>query len=264
MPLLVMAQEARWITGKGMVVAANISPEKAKQQALERARQNALEQMEIGIESQIQMIRGENKEQIFDNFIEFSRSTVRGKIVEEKIVKWNNYFLEDGTPVYEVTLQAKVVSELGKPDPGFQLRLQLNQTTYRDGEEMVITVRSTRDAYLYIFNWLEGDTVVMLFPNPYFQDNFLPADSLFVFPPPDMQHLLALEVNLPSNRTETQELIMAVAVRKKIRFPAAISNSSGLAYLPTLRSALLELNKWLLNFKLSERVENAQLYRIVK
>ena len=184
-----------------------------------------------------------------------------GKIVDEDTLKWNNTFLPDGTPVYEVTIRARAVSELGKPDLTFQLNLQLNESTYRNKEEMIITAQPTKDCYLSIFNLIAGDTLIQLFPNQLFQDNFIKADSLFIFPP----HSIALEVHTPAGKDESSESIIAVATHKNIPFSKGkIEQPGGLGFVPTLQSALIELNRWLLLFEPAKRVEESLLYRVVK
>jgi len=259
-----IAQEIHWITGVGSAAAVNITVDEARKLAIERARVNALQQLELDVESRIQYLKAENGKQLLSSFIQLNRTAVRGRIVQEDTLDWKKYFTGD-IPVYEVKLRVKAISELGRPDPEFVLQLNLNQTSFRSGEEMIITVRSTRDCYLYLFNLIQGDSIIRIFPNSFFKNNFLPADSVFVFPPPDLQKLFALEIRNESQKAGDEELILAVATRRKIPFSLNKTlKSESSQYVPTLKSELLDLNKWLLNFKLDEFTETVKSFRVLK
>ncbi len=258
----VLPQTSRWVIGIGKAAAVNISVNKARKLALERARINALQKIELAVESRIQFLRAENGKQLLSSFIQLNRTAVRGRIVREDTLEWKKYFSGD-IPVYEVKLRVIAVPELGRPDPGFLLQLNLNQTSFRSGEEMTITVRSTRDCYLYLFNLIQGDTIIQIFPNALFKDNFLHADSLFIFPPSNLRKFIGLEVKIAPGQSEVEEVILAVATRKKIPFTSNKSpESTSSAYIATLKSALFDLNKWLLQFRVNEFTEALQMYRV--
>ncbi len=258
----VFSQTNRWVIGIGKAAAVNIPVNEARKLALERARINALQKIELAVESRIQFLRAENGKQLLSSFIQLNRTAVRGRIVREDTLEWKKYFSGD-IPVYEVKLRVIAVPELGRPDPGFLLQLNLNQTSFRSGEEMTITVRSTRDCYLYLFNLIQGDTIIQIFPNALFKDNFLHADSLFIFPPSNLRKFIGLEVKIAPGQSEVEEVILAVATRKKIPFTSNKSpESTSSAYIATLKSALFDLNKWLLQFRVNEFTEALQMYRV--
>jgi hypothetical protein len=252
-------------TGAGRAVAANITPEEAKERARKAARLDALSQLGVSIQSEAFQFKGETSRGVFDDFVQLNRSSVHAKIIEERILKLDKGFSEDGLPFYQITMRVKAILETGLPDPTFLVKLHLNQEIYRAGDAMFITVKPTKDCYLYLFNLITADTLVMLFPNKLFPNNFIGADSVFVFPPKDYWHMMELETELPKDQDETAELIMVIAIRQNVPFlEGELDNTQGFAYIPTRRSAFLQLNRWLVQMPLSERTQTSQLYRIVR
>lgn len=261
---LLVAQEGKWLTGEARVVVSNITVEEARRKAVELARLNALEKMQVFIQAQQHLLRSDSPDEKLDAFVESIRSTVKARIVAEDTLQWEQSFTADGLPVYRVKLRIKAVPEKGEPDPGFLLNLQLNRHIFRPGDEMVIQVQPTRDCYLYLFNLVSGDSLFLIFPNDLFRDNFIQAGERFIFPPPEYQRHLALEVKSSGQRTTSRELLLAIATTRKIPFQDIRRDTlSSLAYFPRLRSALLALNRWLLNFNLHERTEESIVYQVI-
>jgi hypothetical protein len=70
-------------------------------------------------------------------------------------------------------------------NPSFMLRVSVDKPSrvYYDGETLTVTVKSERDCYLQL-NYYQGDHAVVLFPNKYQQDNFVPGDREVTIPRP--------------------------------------------------------------------------------
>ena len=89
--------------------------------------------------------------------------------------------------------------------------------TYRPGEAVTLTVKSTKDAYIWVFDTGTSGRVHQLFPNEYAADNFVRAghslslpgaqdDYQFVVSQPAGVELLTV-VASPNNRPLTQNFI---------------------------------------------------------
>ncbi|SCA56864.1 conserved exported hypothetical protein [Candidatus Terasakiella magnetica] len=138
-----------------------------------------------------------------------------------------------------VTLQADIATNLGFNDPDFDLGVELNQTMFRTGEDLVLKMAPSQPMYVQVFQWLPYETdqpVVRIFPNDFDTDShFKNKDTI-----PRHMHLNSYAMSLapPPKITGKQrhwdEYLMVVATRSPIRLRDHYS-------LPELRSKLLEL-----------------------
>lgn len=127
----------------------NMTTEEAQRRALEKARRNAIEQA-LGVEiSAIEtQLRSETQQDFHESFMTLSHINLYGRIVDRKEPIWapveNVQFSpgEPPIPLYCVTLRAKVAKEKGKPDPSFQVDIQLNngKVTFLEGDEMILHI----------------------------------------------------------------------------------------------------------------------------
>src|SRR5262245_3190193 len=71
--------------------------------------------------------------------------------------------------------------------PSFVVRVSVDREdrTYREGSEVIVTVRSEKEGYLYLFDIdVDGD-IVCLFPNDYQSNNKIPAQTNITVPDPN-------------------------------------------------------------------------------
>jgi len=68
-----------------------------------------------------------------------------------------------------VSLEADVARWQGEPDPAFDMAVRLNQSAFRNGEDMTVEVEPTQPMHLAAFQWLPYEQrerqVQRLFPN---------------------------------------------------------------------------------------------------
>ena len=73
------------------------------------------------------------------------------------------------------------------PSPSFDVSVWVNKDgevpTYRVGEEIRVSVRVDRDAYVYLFSLQPDGSVTQILPNRYSDDNRLSAGETRTFPP---------------------------------------------------------------------------------
>ena len=95
--------------------------------------------------------------------------------------------------------------------------LDRDEGTYRPGENVALTVKTTEDAYIWVFDTGTSGRVHQLFPNEYAADNFVRAghsltlpgaqdDYQFVVSQPAGVELLTV-IASPDNKPLTQDLI---------------------------------------------------------
>jgi len=82
---------------------------------------------------------------------------------------------------------------------------------------MQITAVPSKDAYIHIFNVGQDDTVTVLFPNRFTQNNFVDAQKELVFPDEAQRTIgILLRVFPPAGANKALEKIKLIATTRKI------------------------------------------------
>jgi hypothetical protein len=244
--LLPGAAEAKgaWYTGEGQVLVANISPEEARRQALEQARRDAIEKASLevaGVDSRV--LREQKGKEAYDTFASFTQSISRGRIVEEEILRDEMAMLDLGAgarPMHVVQLRAKVVTS-GEPDPSFVLRMKTNETTFRPGEKLHLTLTASQDCYVTLLNLYGGDSLRVLMPGTLAPVNFLAAGETLHMPPEGAGWSWTMEP-LASGDV-SQEALLAIGTKKPI--PFTMETTLDYDQPVAMDNALMGLNRWL-------------------
>ena len=251
-----------WFQITESIIIENITPEKAKEIAIQKACKRAIEFYSgIEISGRILNIQAENQNQILiDNFSSITQQTSQGIIIEKDILK-DEIITKENQLIKVVTIKVKVDKQKGEKDPSFQITANLNREYFKDGEEMELSVKSSKGCYLTILNICSNDSVYVIFPNEYRNDNFIKSGELFQLPnSKDKKMGLYFPVNLLPDKREDLEMIKVIATKQKIDFSSVYSFS---AY-GTYQSALKDLHNWLLKIPRNEIEEVDLQYFIGK
>jgi len=256
------SQEVKWVEVEGMVPMENISKDEARRMAVEEALRKAVQEaVEVDALSEALVIN-------FKVGAEINKPLPYGKVVEKEILGEGIKEIrkaEGAVPVllYGVRMKSKVVVELGKVDPSFQLTVSLNRGSFKAGEEMEIRASATRDCHLNIFNVLEDERVLILVPNRYRQENFVKANEVFRFPDGgDQKKGVRLKMHGLEGRKSIRETIYILAVQQPLKIKAGkyregIANYSGeTAFIRDLVNEIVEI-------PLSERAEKFIQYQVL-
>jgi len=90
---------------------------------------------------------------------------------------------ENNIPVYTVTLRALVAEEKGSPDHAFKFEVSLRNPVLLDRgnplkyDELLFKITATQHCYLYVFNLLSNDTVLLILPNKYLRNNIFTTEK---------------------------------------------------------------------------------------
>jgi len=70
--------------------------------------------------------------------------------------------------------------------PGWKVKVSVDKADqdYRVGDEVVVTVSSEKDGYLYLINTDPSGKITIVYPNPYQKDNRIKADDQVTIPDP--------------------------------------------------------------------------------
>ena len=79
---------------------------------------------------------------------------------------------------YELQLTCNffVVPVEGNRDPGFVINANLANNMLNDGDELIINLKSSKSCYVYMFNLMADNNVMMIYPNKYMEDNHITID----------------------------------------------------------------------------------------
>ena len=110
-----------------------------------------------------------------------------GKVVAQEIIDENIELtrsqLKEEAPylTYKVKMNVQVAKQEGKADPFFRVKARINRTVFKQGDQIELRVTPTKDAYISVFNILADETVLILVPNRFRQNNFVKANSTLYF-----------------------------------------------------------------------------------
>jgi Domain of unknown function (DUF4384) len=257
------AVERVTVTATGEAAIANISPEEAQKQALQKARVNAVETA-CGVKVQS------------DSFVkdymlqgDFIHAVSYGQIISEKIDSWKVEMEQENPKLppsltYLVTIRAEVLKERGESDPSYRTKVRLNKSVYNSGDEMVIYVGTTKPSYITVLNFTADDRVILLFPNGLRRDNKIEGGKEYQIPSPaDRDGVLKLQVsNLPGHKRDT-EYIKVIATKKPINLLEGILMQGQYGVMDTLTLAVTEIAKLIAAIPVKDRAEATAVYQIV-
>ena len=234
-----------WFEVMGTAIIQNITPEEAEQQAIYNACRSAVQYysgVEIAERSMDLQAAGKKKV-LLDHFCSLSTQTTNGIIVEKDVLR--KEIKTDGSNIIAVVvLKVKVGKQKGKNDPYFNVTANLNRDTFKEGEELELTARSSKDCYITVLNICSNDTVYVLFPNKYRSNNFIKADELFWLPNQNDRAMgLSFPVRLLEGKDEDVEMIKILATKEKISFAVSQTLSQYGTYEMALKQLLSQVIK---------------------
>jgi len=230
------------VVGKA-IIYPNITPEEAEEQAIFNAFRDAI-QYYSGVEiiARTVDVQAESQNEIIlDHFYSLTKQTTNGIILEKDIIR--KEIKTDGKNLVKVVvLKVKVGKQKGKKDPYFNVTADLNRDTFKEGEELGLTVLSSKDCYITVLNISSNDSVYVLFPNQYRSNNFIKADEVFRLPNENDKIMgLSFPSRLYEGKEKDVEMIKVLATKEDI----SLTTSHTLSVYGTYELALKKLPNWL-------------------
>ncbi len=253
-----------------MVFDSHISIAEAKNKTLAFARECAIKKIvpeEVMTSSVLTDLRAESGRQAMEQTAInlFAISTQAGYIVDEKVIMAAPTF-EKEMLIYRIKLQALVEPTQGERNPALSLDLSVNRNVLKSGERLVITAKSSENGYLYLFDFLADNSVLLMFPNPISPDNAIKAGIPLQIPTANEQKKgISYKVQADPNKPVTAEAIFGVFCKNRI---AEIDNfqtvRKDFTVLSTGEQSFTDFQKWLVRVPLSQRVEKVIPIQIFK
>lgn len=208
-PSSAFASDCQWKETTGEAAVENITAEEARQLALNRARNKAVEEI-AGVK-----VQGSSLVKNFTLAADFIQAMSAGYVLEENAVKWETGTYQErpeAAPLttYKVTLKSCVAS-VAAGDPYFSIKAELNRPVFISGEEARITASCTKDCFLTILNLTADNKIRLLLPNKYEPSVRLKANAPYSFPVEGM----ALEMHTLPGHSRDTEAFLVIATREK-------------------------------------------------
>ena len=245
-----------WYLVKVPVLIENITPEEARDKAIQIACNMAIEEF-VGIEvkGRTSLIQAEsNKTITMDHFSKLTNQTSCGIILEKEIIEEEN--ITQNKHIYKIlTLKVKVGKQGGEDDPYFTLKASLNKDYYQDGDQLFLEVIPLKDCYITVLNIMSDENVATLFPNEFRNDNFVQANEMFLLPNENDTKLgIKFVVGLLPEKEEDSEIIKIIATKEPLSFSI---NSD-------YKTAFESLQNWLVKIPMNEVEEVDLQYFIIR
>lgn len=143
------------------------------------------------------------------------KMTQEGHILEEQILSSR---VGNGNACqsceYEVALKDCILPLTDRGDRDFRVSVAMNRSTFREGDEGILYVSATKDAYVHIYSIDVNQNAILLFPNQYAKDNLIRAERQFIFPSEDLrQKGMKLKAQLPAGTSSSAEMIRVIATK---------------------------------------------------
>lgn len=145
------------------------------------------------------------------------------EIVESEIIEENDGSQSGdqatSSPMYRIKMKAGVVEKFEGHDPSFQIEAALNKMHFTNGQEMEISLKTTKDCFYCIFILLEDQKVLKLIPNRYRTNNFLESNKAYTIPDAgDRVKGNIINVYTPPDKTVAKEAVYVLALMQPFDF----------------------------------------------
>lgn len=106
----------------------------------------------------------------------FMMSSSAGRIVKEEYLKREPSFEEKSHSLkYRMHYRAQIMPQERVYNPSMSLQVKLSDTLLKDGDLFELAITPNTDGYLYFFDFLSDNSVMLVFPNKHLRDNRISA-----------------------------------------------------------------------------------------
>jgi hypothetical protein len=264
--------EPGWIEVEETRVFSNsVAPDKAKQELLQILRNSAVSKkvpahIEVTslLTDMMSEVAGQANEQTA--WSGFFRSTVSGVITAEEVLADDMKPLS-GKNSYEKTVRLKAFVEpvRGQRDPGFYVDAAMENTMLKQGYELAFSVRPSKDCYLYVFNLMADHNAVLMFPNEYMTDNFVPAGDVVQIPDSAVrQYIRFVVASMPGEALTTESAYIVCSKERLPMMDTFPRIGTELKVFSGRGENFINMQRWLTDIPLDQRVEKNLVYHISK
>ncbi|MBM3803383.1 MAG: DUF4384 domain-containing protein [Acidimicrobiia bacterium] len=193
-----------------------------------------------------------------------------GLIVDQQIIDNRPEVLESAGKFFvnwKVRVKAKVTPpRVVRHDPNFRADITLGKSVFTEGENLVMTVTVTRDAYIHVFNVGADGAVTTLVPNRFHREKLIRAGTTFRFPPDEQQRQgIRLTATLPTGAPSSEEKVTVIATRRDVDLVGTdFQEAVFKVYDPQTTGLITSLNEKLSRLSDADWFQDVAAYRIFK
>ena len=213
-----------WVTATGSVrFGDQDTKHQAFAQAIAEARRKAMNAL-LGVSLHHSFMDFQSENTLRGEFVlteKLLRVTQLGRAIKENVLRVGPVD-DPGCQAcrVEAQIQTCLVPEKEKRDRDFQVNVRTNRSSYQNGDEVLITITSTRDSYLYIYNVDMDFRAALIAPNKYVPSVTVKAGETWVYPSDDLRAKgVRATAHLPPGSSVSAETIRVIASK------AALPNS---------------------------------------
>jgi hypothetical protein len=216
LPLVQNVQQLPWTEEESFItIGDNQTLGEAKRAALNEALRKAVEKAN-GVQ-----ITGKTVLENSQVAVDLVQAFAEGLIVDQEIIDNRPEVMGTGGKFFvnwKVRVKARVTPpKVVRHDPNFTTDVSLEKSVFTEGENLVLSVTATRDAYIHVFNVGSDGAVTTLVPNRYHRDKLVRAGTTFRFPSADEQRQgIRLTATLPAGMPSSEEKVTVIATRQDV------------------------------------------------
>ncbi len=255
------AMELRKALGKADEV---MGPRESQQDVQNRALQTALARaVEKANGTKVRSLTAVNNNALLLDLVQ-AYST---GMVEDYKVLTSSWIHEGEALKYSIVVDAQVTPPREiKEDPTFTVLVKVDQDSiFRDGDRLHLTVRSSADAYIHVFDVFADGTVTVLIPNSQHPSRFIKANTDLQFPTAaEEEQGIRLVAGLLPNQRDAQESIVVIATKKDVDLVGREFMEAKLKQIdPRNTGTIKTLARKLFELGDANWVQNVTTYRII-
>ena len=258
------AQDVFWVEAEGTAPVMGDDLEKAKNQAVEVAARNAVADAlasDVTVETLLVNLRLSGS---ILGAIPYGK-VVTKEILEQETIKSTDSESNHKDSLYRVRIKAGVVQDEDGEEHSFFLDAAINQSVFKDGDELEIYIRSTKDCHFAIYNILEDEKIIRLLPNYLSTKDVLTTNKNFTFPSEeDRKKGLKLRVHLPEDKESVTESIYILALPHPINFKSINVQEGIFGVFDGQTAFMKDLIRQVVSIPLNSRAEALMQYEIRK
>ena len=264
--------EPGWIeVSSTQVFPWSVPRPKAEESILQALRNEAVTKKvptTVEVTSLLTDVLGESGGQAYEQTIwsGFFMSTVSGVITNQTELK--NELRDLGADKgyeLEMTYRFYVEPVQGQRDPGFYVDVQLENNLLKSGDELAFSVKPSKDCYLYVFNLMADQNIMLMMPNEYFKDNYIIGGTTMQIPDPVIRKFTRFRVAPMPGEDLTSEFVYIVCTKEEVPVIRDLPKiGTSMPVFSGDSQSFIKLQRWLTNIPLNQRVEKNLIYHISK
>jgi hypothetical protein len=157
------------------------------------------------------------------------RATQLGRTIKEKVIRAG--LVDAGECIgclFQTSLETCIAPEPPTHDKEFTVSIRLNRSHFIDGDEVIVSVTTSRDAYIYIYGIDMQFNAEQIVPNQYAQNTRLRAGEIWTYPSDGLRaNGVRATARLSPGSVISAEMIRVIASLTPLPNPITSTMSTG-------------------------------------